>query len=111
MKRNRLFYLQLLSSPGQLKYAVLGSVVVVLHQFTVEKPTRRKLAWRQLESGQSGPHLHMLCPLSQGKKGFHGTQLSACQVKKDWEVPYSRPLQTLKGIRLWGSHMIPGRIN
>lgn len=46
VKRNRLFYLELLSSPGELEYAVLGSVVVVLHQFTVEKPTRRKLARR-----------------------------------------------------------------
>lgn len=39
MKRNRLLYLQLFSSPGKFKYAVLGSVVVVLHQFTIEKPT------------------------------------------------------------------------
>lgn len=31
MKRNRLFYLELLSSPGKLKYAVLGSMLVILH--------------------------------------------------------------------------------
>lgn len=60
MKRNRLFYLELLSSPGKLKYAVLGSMLVILHELTVEKPAERKLARGQLESGQSRTHLHTL---------------------------------------------------
>jgi hypothetical protein len=114
MKRNRLLYLQLLSSPGKLKYAVLGSVVVVLHQFTVEKPTKSKLAGRRLESGRSKPHLHMLCPA--GAKERKASTVHSFQLvrrKRDWEVPYRRPFHFIKVKVFGGSHdsrhkLIPG---
>lgn len=76
VKRNRLFDLELLSSPGKLKYAVLGSVLVVLHQLTVQKPARGELA-RRRQQLTTPPHSAL--SLGRGKKRPHGTQLSASQ--------------------------------